>query len=123
MDTVRTEMDGLGMALDEVGVLFTAAGHDPYLFFDEDWMLAMAVYLAAVEVHLDSLLALTPPAVLDGMHNLLLMFVDETQQFVDAAVEGIDNLDDAALLRATDWLNEAQATLALSNAAWQVTCE
>jgi len=123
MADVRRELDGLATAIYEVGEFFTAAGPNSVLFLDEDWLVTMILQLLAVELHLDAVEALTAPPLLDGMHNLLLVAMDEYQQFVDAAVKGIDNLDATELLRAQDYMEEATMSHNLSDAAWQLACE
>ena len=123
MAEMRPHLDDVGTALYEVGVLLTQAGHDPYLFLDEDWQSDVALHLAAMELNLVSLEVLTAPSVLEGAHHLMLMAVDEYRMFSDAVTAGIDNLDDAKLLRAQDYVEEATQTMVLSDAAWQVACE
>ena len=62
-----------------------------------------------MEQHLNALAALIAPPFLHDVHDLLPSAPGYYQQFVDAVVKGIDNLDDAELLRATELMDEGTA--------------
>lgn len=108
----------------DLGGLLTQASQNPYLFFDPDWKIAVALEIVLLEARVDDLADMRrPPPFLTQMHNLVLTAVREHRQLVDALVKGIDNLDEAALSRADALANDISWTWALVDAAWQTVCE
>lgn len=100
-------------------VMIVAAGNEPHLFFDDARKLAVATQIVEAEIHLDALSSLNPPSSLDEIHNLLMMAVDENRRAIHAIMDGVDNLNDAAFVRATELVGEARWSLSLSDVAWQ----
>jgi hypothetical protein len=122
MGDVQQSMDGLGAAMSEMGQLFTSAGTNPLLLIDPDWLDQMAVQMVVMQLHLDALAAMTAPPFLRTVHEPLMSSVATYEQFLAAAAQGVDELDDAELLRAMGLANEATAALDRSNAEWQRLC-
>lgn len=127
MDRVRTETEGAGRELEEIGLLFIAADNRPELLQNGDWIVNLSRRVVAMREHLDALEALNPPAVmggeLDSMQNLLLMMVDEFRQALDLMMLGVADLDNAALEQAAELISEAEWSVSLAYAAWQLACE
>lgn len=108
----------------DMGALLTQAGQNPYLFFDPDWKIAIALEIVLLEARVDDLADMRrPPPFLTQMHNLVLTAVREHRQLIDALVKGIDNVDEEALSRADTLANDISWTWALVDATWQAACQ
>ncbi len=115
-------LDAMGSASLELGPLFVQASDNPLLFFDDDWIAAIAIQLALLQIGSDTVVGLDAPDSVSSVHNIALLMAELVAIATDKYAEGIDNLDPDAILEANDYMNRATTHTANLGPAMEGFC-
>lgn len=88
-------------ALGNISDLSFSAGSDISKLYDDNWILAMATSLAALQLSADMIKEISPPPDMIPTHAWVLKAAEEIYPMVDSMTYGIDNLDSNSFAKAT----------------------
>lgn len=101
-DALGDDTELSGQVAMEVGALFTEAGQDPTLIFDQEWIIDLVAQLVQWEFIAEDAEDLEPSSRQQHIHDLWLEINRLILLAVDDIIFGVDNIDPATLEAGTD---------------------
>ena len=117
------QFTAMGDSLSEFGPLFVQASIDPTLLFNEEWRISVVVASASITVAADSIIELSPPPSVAGIHTMAEEIAYSCKEAVAQKLYGIDNFDVDAVEAGNALIESANETIRLANYAVTFFCQ